>query len=57
MFTLLLELLRNVLPLFGYLKSQTFPQPLSPKEEERLLGLLVFGDKEARNLLIEHNLG
>ncbi|MBE6114464.1 MAG: RNA polymerase sporulation sigma factor SigK [Erysipelotrichaceae bacterium] len=56
MFTMLLELLRNVLPLFGYLKSQSFPQPLSPLEEERLVKLLVLGDRESRNLLIEHNL-
>ena len=34
----------------------SFPKPLSPKEEARLVGLLMQGDKAARNCLIERNL-
>ena len=33
-----------------------FPEPLSPEEEERYVFLSCNGDKEARNILIEHNL-
>lgn len=33
-----------------------FPEPLSAGDEERYLYLALNGDKEARNVLIEHNL-
>lgn len=33
-----------------------FPEPLSKEDEERYIYLCVNGDKEARNVLIEHNL-
>lgn len=33
-----------------------FPPPLKPEEEERYIFLSVNGDKEARSILIEHNL-
>ena len=33
-----------------------FPEPLSAEDEERYLYLALNGDKEARNVLIEHNL-
>lgn len=33
-----------------------FPEPLSSTEEERYVFLACNGDKEARNILIEHNL-
>ena len=33
-----------------------FPEPLKPEEEERYIYLSVNGDKEARNILVEHNL-
>jgi len=33
-----------------------FPAPLSPEEEERYVFLACNGDKEARSILIEHNL-
>ena len=33
-----------------------FPDPLSKDEEERYIFLSVNGDKEARNVLVEHNL-
>ncbi len=36
--------------------NQIFPDPLSKEEEEKYVELAQTGDKEARNLLIEHNL-
>ena len=36
--------------------NQIFPDPLSKEEEEKYVALAQTGDKEARNLLIEHNL-
>ena len=36
--------------------SKTFPQPLTPEEEEKYINLYNEGSEEARNILIEHNL-
>jgi RNA polymerase sporulation-specific sigma factor len=36
--------------------STTFPQPLTPEEEEKYILLYNEGSEEARNILIEHNL-
>lgn len=36
--------------------NNLFPDPLSNSEEEKYLLLMQQGDKEARNILIEHNL-
>ena len=36
--------------------NQVFPDPLSKEEEEKYLERMKLGDKEARNILIEHNL-
>ena len=36
--------------------STTFPEPLSPEEEEKYIDLMLKGDTNARNILIEHNL-
>lgn len=36
--------------------STTFPQPLSPEEEDKYLTLYKNGSEEARNILIERNL-
>lgn len=36
--------------------NQVFPDPLSKEEEEKYLEKMKLGDKEARNILIEHNL-
>lgn len=45
-----------LLPLLGALNSQSFPEVLSPEEEEKYLKRWQEGDFDARNLLIEHNL-
>lgn len=45
-----------LLPLLGAVNSQSYPEVLSPEEEEKYLKLLQEGNEEARNKLIEHNL-
>ncbi len=41
----------------GYItNTATFPQPLTPQEEEIYLSLCKKGDEEAKNILIERNL-
>lgn len=60
-----MELASTILSLFfgglvtltGYVTGHhTFPLPLSPEEERRLLEEMHAGSEEARNRLIEHNL-
>ena len=36
--------------------SSAFPRPLSAKEEAECLEKMRLGDKEAKNMLVEHNL-
>ncbi len=36
--------------------TDSFPKPLSKKEEERVIEKYVAGDESAKNMLIEHNL-
>lgn len=36
--------------------STAFPEPLSPEEEEKYIDLMLKGNTNARNILIEHNL-
>ena len=43
-------------PLLGSLKSESYPEKLSPEEEEKYLEQFKNGDTNARNKLIEHNL-
>ncbi len=40
----------------SHVSGGTFPQPLEPDEEERLIKLLKAGDEQARKTLIERNL-
>lgn len=53
MFNLLMLLL---LPLVGAINSQSFPEVLSPEDEEKYLKAWKNKDISARNTLIEHNL-
>lgn len=54
---LMVFLIRDALFLLGYLsRGSAFPKPLSREEEEALLARLGWGDSEAREKLIEHNL-
>jgi len=53
---LLLELVKQLVLLTGYLSQNAFPQPLSEAEETDCLKRLQQGDLEARDMLIRHNL-
>lgn len=56
-FDILSQWIFNILMMFGYVSSSnTFPPPLTPKEEEKYLKLYEAGDTHARQILIEHNL-
>ncbi len=48
--------LQNLLYLFLYFESSSFPKPLSHKEEEKYFVKFFDGDLEARDKLISHNL-
>lgn len=54
---LLSILFRPFIILCGYMiNSNSFPQPLSKEDEEMYLELYSKGSKEAKDILIEHNL-
>ena len=55
MLLFLLELLRGLF-FAGYVKSASFPKPLSPAEERQALEELRAGSERARDRLILHNL-
>ena len=55
MLLFLLELLRGLF-FAGYVKSASFPQPLTAAEEERAVAELMAGSETARDKLILHNL-
>jgi len=44
------------LPMLGAINQMSFPDVLTPEEEEKALKRLKEKDMEARNILIEHNL-
>lgn len=55
--TFLFWIIKDCLFLLGYISGrQSFPKPLSPKEERETLQLMSEGDDEARQKLIEHNM-
>ena len=57
MFELLINLLDSILFLAGYVNGGgVFPKPLTAKEEAECIAKMSNGDKQARNMLIEHNL-
>lgn len=51
-----LSVINGLLILVSYITHNTFPQPLSEKDEANCLQLLAEGDDKARKTLIEHNL-
>ncbi len=55
MFFSLIELLRSIF-ITGSYSNQVFPDPLTKEEEEHAIEAMRLGNREARNLLIEHNL-
>lgn len=49
--------IQNILFMLGYMtNTNSFPKPLSAKEERELLQRMKENDEEARNTLIERNL-
>lgn len=56
MFETLLQLLKRVLMLTGYFANDSYPKPLSPEEETKLVEAYKLGDKQAREKLITHNM-
>ena len=55
MLLFLLELLKGLF-LAGYVKSASFPKPLTAAEEQQAVAELLAGNEEARDSLIVHNL-
>jgi len=53
---LALSIVKGISLLVSYLTNNAFPQPLSEEEEAHYIALMLQGDEEARNVLIEHNL-
>lgn len=52
----LLGLLTGLRLMVSFVANNSFPQPLSEEEEHKYLTLWTQGDKDARGVLIEHNL-
>lgn len=55
--SVLYEAVKNIFFLVGYVSNaNSFPQPLSPEEEQKYVEMYKNGSEEARNILIERNL-
>lgn len=56
-FSVLSGAVNNIFILLGYVSNaNSFPQPLSPEEEQKYIQMYKDGNEEARNVLIERNL-
>lgn len=56
MFTTIFEVLSSALCYVGYIRNNSFEQPLDKDDEAKCIALLGEKDVDARNKLIEHNL-
>lgn len=56
MFFGLLNMIKNIFFLTGSYSNTVFLEPLGSEEESKCITLMLSGDKNARNKLIEHNL-
>ena len=56
MFFSLINIIKGMLFFTGSYGNNVFPEPLTSEEEERYIDLMLNGDKNARSILIEHNL-
>ena len=52
----LLEFIKNLKIFTTSYSINVFPEPLTKEEEEKYIDLMMKGDKNARSVLIEHNL-
>ena len=56
MFLNLINIVKSMIFFTGSYGNNVFPPPLSSEEEDKYVDLMLQGDKDARNILIEHNL-
>ncbi len=56
MFINFFNIIKDMLFFTGSYSNNVFPEPLTSEEESKYIDLMLKGDKEARNKLIEHNL-
>lgn len=56
MFLSLVSIIKSMLFFTGSYSNNVFPDPLSSEDETKYIELMLQGDKNARNKLIEHNL-
>lgn len=56
MFLNLLNLIKSMMFFTGSYGNNVFPPPLTNEEEDKYVDLMLQGDKNARSILIEHNL-
>lgn len=56
MLNALINFLKSIFLFTGSYSNTVFKEPLTVEEEEKYIKLMLDGDKEARNILIEHNL-
>ena len=56
MFLSLVNLIKDLCFFTGSYSNNVFLQPLKKDEEDKYIKLMLDGDKNARNILIEHNL-
>jgi len=56
MFFSIINLVKNICFFTGSYSNNVFLQPLSKDDEQKYINLMLDGDKNARNKLIEHNL-
>lgn len=56
MFLSLINLVKGLLFFTGSYSNNVFLEPLTPEAEEKYVKLMLEGNKDARNKLIEHNL-
>lgn len=56
MFFSLINIIKGMLFFTGSYGNNVFPEPLTSEEEEKYIDLMQNGDKNARSILIEHNL-
>ena len=56
MFLGIINMIKDFFFMAGSYSNTVFPEPLSNNEEELYIKKMLDGDKEARNMLIEHNL-
>lgn len=54
--SIITEIIKGIIIGMGSYGTKTFPDPLSKDEENKQIKLMLSGNKEARNKLIEHNL-